>query len=159
MVVLEPDAISRFTVKMGYKGGMTNKELLENVLNDEDHPDLGIDYTHSEYTLDDFKEAFMQPLPLFSMVVPIAFLRDLNGLWLDNFVSEELGIVDAKSIDLPVSFIYSDSYGEAVKKVRSVFTGLKEDPSMSLAGISTIEMMLSNNVADFIYTETAKMLK
>jgi peptidoglycan/xylan/chitin deacetylase (PgdA/CDA1 family) len=120
MVVLEPEAVSRFTQKMGYKGEMTNKELLENVLNDEDHPDLGIDYSHSEYTLDDFKEAFMQPVPLFSMVVPIAFLRDLNDLWLNNFMSAELGIVDAKNVELPVSYIYSDSYGDAVKKVRSV---------------------------------------
>jgi len=159
MVVLEPEAVSRFTQKMGYKGEMTNKELLENVLNDEDHPDLGIDYSHSEYTLDDFKEAFMQPVPLFSMVVPIAFLRDLNDLWLNNFMSAELGIVDAKNVELPVSYIYSDSYGDAVKKVRSVFTGLKEGPAMALEGISTIELMLSNNVSDFISTETGKMLK
>jgi peptidoglycan/xylan/chitin deacetylase (PgdA/CDA1 family) len=159
MVVLEPDAISKFTGKMGYKGNMTNKDLLESVLNDEDHPDLGIDYGHSEYTLDDFKEAFMQPVPLFSMVVPIAYLRDLNDIWLNDFVSEELGVVDAKSVTLPVSYIYSGSYANAVKKSREVFPGLKEGPELPLQDISTIEIMLSNNVSDFISTEAAKMLK
>jgi peptidoglycan/xylan/chitin deacetylase (PgdA/CDA1 family) len=159
MVVIKPDDVSRFTQKMGYKGTMTNKDLLEAVLNDEDHPDLGIDYSHEEYTLEDFKQAFMQPIPLFSMVVPITYLRDLNQLWLDNFVSEELGTVDARSVALPVSYIYSDSYADAVKKVKSVFTGLKEQSELQLEGISTIEIMLSNNVASFITDESAKMLK
>jgi peptidoglycan/xylan/chitin deacetylase (PgdA/CDA1 family) len=158
MVVLKPDAVSVFTQKMGYKGTMTNKELLETVLDDEDHPDLGIDYDHQEYTLNDFKEAFMQPVPLFSMIVPIAYLRDLNSLWLNGFVSEELGIVDAKSVTMPVSYIYSDSYTDAVNKAKSVFSGLKEQSEMPIENISTIEIMLSNNVAAYIAAQTSKML-
>lgn len=159
MVLIKPDAGSVFTKKMGYEGSMTNKELLENVLNDEDHPDLGIDYNHKEYTLGDFKKAFMQPLPLFSMVVPVAFLRDLNGLWLNDFVSEELGIVDAKSAVFPVSYIYSDSYEDSVKMDKSTFKGLREVSELPLGGISTIEIMLSDNAASFIANEADKMLK
>jgi peptidoglycan/xylan/chitin deacetylase (PgdA/CDA1 family) len=159
MVLIKPDAVSVFTKRMGYKGAMTNKELLENVLNDDDHPDLGIDYNHSEYTLDDFKKAFMQPVPLFSMVVPVAYLRDLNDLWLNDFVSDELGVVDAKSVSLPVSYIYSDSYADSVKKEKETFKGLKEVSELPLDGISTIEIMLSDNAAAFISGEAEKMLK
>jgi peptidoglycan/xylan/chitin deacetylase (PgdA/CDA1 family) len=158
MVVIKPDDVSRFTAKMGYKGTMTNKELLAQVLNDEDHPDLGIDYAHAEYTLEDFKQAFMQPVPLLSMVVPIAYLRDLNDLWLNDFESAELGVLEAKSVAVPVSYIYSDSYTDAVKKARSTFTSMRVDSELPLEGISTIEMMLSNNVASFITAETEKML-
>ncbi|GEM_PF-1390164 len=157
MVVLKPDDISIFTKKMGYDGSMTNKQLLARVLNDEDHPDLGIDYKHSEYTLEDFRQAFMQPLPLFSMVVPIAFLRDINELWYNDFVSEELGAVDAKSVSIPISFIYSGSYAQAVAKVKDTFPSMKVLSELPLDGISTVEMMLSNNVADFVTDETQKI--
>jgi peptidoglycan/xylan/chitin deacetylase (PgdA/CDA1 family) len=159
MVVLKPDGVSRFTKKMGFDGTMTNKELLARVLNDADHPDLGINYRSKEYTLDDFRQAFMQPVPLFSMVQPIAYLRDLNSLWLNDFVSEELGVLEAKSLNFPVSYIYSDSYSDAVKKARATFTCLQPVSELPLDGISTIEMMLSDNVAGFVTTTAQAMMK
>jgi peptidoglycan/xylan/chitin deacetylase (PgdA/CDA1 family) len=159
MVVLKPDAESRFTKKMGYDGVMTNKELLTRVLNDRNHPDLDLSYSNSEYTFGDFRQAFMQPLPLFSMVVPIAFLRDLNDLWSNDFISEELGAVDAKSVAIPVSFIYSDSYAGAVAKVKETFPAMKVVSEMPLHNISTIEMMLSNNTSDFVSSESQKFFE
>jgi hypothetical protein len=159
MVVLKPDEESIFTNKMGYEGKMTNKELLARVLNDEDHPDLGIDYKRSEYNLADFRQAFMEPIPLFSMVEPVAFLRDLNELWYNEFISEELGAVDARSVAIPVSYIYSRSYSGAVAMAKETFPSMKADSEMPLDGISTIEMMLSNNVADFISSEAQKLFE
>jgi hypothetical protein len=50
-------------------------------------------------------------------------------------------------------------FADKIEKQFRVFTGLKEGPAMALEGISTIELMLSNNVSDFISTETGKMLK
>lgn len=47
----------------------------------------------------------------------------------------------------------------AIKKARSTFTGLKDQAELPLEDISTIEIMLSNNVTDFISGEAAKMLK
>jgi peptidoglycan/xylan/chitin deacetylase (PgdA/CDA1 family) len=156
MVVIKPDATSIFTKKMGYTGEMTNKELLTRVLNDRNHPDLGLSYSSEQYTFDDFRQAFMQPIPLFSMVVPIAFLRDLNELWYNDFVSEALGAVDAKSVSIPVSFIYSNSYAGAVAKAKDTFSDMKIQSEMPLHNISTIEIMLSNNVSDFVSAEAQK---
>ena len=93
------------------------------------------------------------------MVVPIAFLRDLNDLWSNDFISEELGAVDAKSVAIPVSFIYSDSYAGAVAKVKETFPAMKVVSEMPLHNISTIEMMLSNNTSDFVSSESQKFFE
>jgi peptidoglycan/xylan/chitin deacetylase (PgdA/CDA1 family) len=159
MEVLKPDESSIFTRKMGYSGSMTNKELLEKTLNDADHPDLGIDYNHGEYTLEDFNQAFKQPLPLFSMVVPVALRRDLSSLWLNDFTAGYLGIKGTGDVTLPVSFIYSDYYEDSVKYIKGVFPCIQNGNDFAMGGISTIEMMLSNNVAVFITGELLKMLK
>lgn len=67
--------------------------------------------------------------------------------------------MDSKSVSVPVTFIYSDSYEKAEKYVASNFPELNVRQGLVLDGISTVEMLLSNNVTDFMATEASLLVK
>jgi len=156
LMVLKPEAPSPFSEKLGY-GKLSNKDTLKKVFDDEDHPDLGIDYQSKLYTLDDFRKAFMIPLPLFSMIEPMALVRDINYLWYEGFTSDDLGIKSPEKLAFPVSYYYTDSYAANVTAIKNLFKGfttLDENPA---GDIATIELLLSNNTWPKIIDEVKNM--
>lgn len=156
LMVLKPDALSPFSEELGY-GKMTNKDVLAKVFDEEDHPDIGIDYQSKLYSLDDFRKAFMIPLPLFSMIEPMALVRDINYLWYEGFNSDEFGVKDADKLSLPVAYFYTDSYESNIAAVKNIFKGFETQGENSCGDITTIELMLSNDTAANIVAEAGRM--
>jgi peptidoglycan/xylan/chitin deacetylase (PgdA/CDA1 family) len=154
MMVLNPDGMSQFGARLGYPY-ITNKDLLAKVLNSANHPEWAIDYNSPHYTLDNFREAFMQPVPLFSMVLPVPFLRDIYGLWYNG----DFSAAKTQGIDYPAAFLYTSRYEANIKAVRNAFPGLKVAAETEFDGLSTIELMLSDNASINIAGLAVGMLK
>jgi hypothetical protein len=144
LMVLDPEAISPFSKKLGL-GKVSNKDALAMTLDSVDHPELGIKYEDEGYTMEDFKLAFMQPVPVFSMVLPVAFLKDINMMWVNAFVDPSLGLKGASLIKCKAAFFYTDAYEKGVKATKNMFTGLRVVAERSYNDESTIELMLSKD--------------
>lgn len=149
IMILKPDSPSPFAQLLGY-GSLSNRDLLNRVLEDEDHPSLSINFKSKEYSMDDFKAAFIQPVPLFNMVVPTALLRDINSLWSTVFRNEDYGIIDHEKINLPVVYLFSSGYSDNIARTKETFKSMKTLCEHNFGDMSTIEIMLSERAIDLI---------
>jgi peptidoglycan/xylan/chitin deacetylase (PgdA/CDA1 family) len=156
LMVLNPDLPSPFAVKLGYPAGMTNKQLLVEELDKEDHPDLGLDYASAHYTVEDFKAAFMRPVPLFSMVVPLRWLRDIHELWATDF--QQAAIRKSQWV-LPVLTLVSADYEPNLDRIQKTFPKLRLERHKVFTDLSTIELLLSDAAADSVTAAVGNYLE
>lgn len=144
LIVLKPNAPSPFAKTMGFPG-YTNKALIASFLDSAKHPELGFDMESFDGLLDEYKEACMQPMPLLSMVVPVAFMRDLNQLWYEDFYSKELGVEHVKEVNLPAAFFYSKVFGGNESAIKSAMSALKITDEYTWDEQSTVEILLNDD--------------
>ena len=107
MMILKPDFISPFGSELGYKN-ITNKKLFLKVLDNLNHPDMSINLDNKSFSMASFKEAFMRPMPLFSMLEPIKLIRDINFLRFNGFKDSSLGINSPEAVTVPIAVFYND---------------------------------------------------
>jgi len=157
LMVLKANESSPFASELGYKN-VTNEEILMKEMDREDHPDFSIGYGNNEYTIAEFKEAFMKPLPLFSMVIPNKLLRDINNLWYNDFHLTEYGINKDK-LTYPVVYLYSPYYIKNVDRITNSLTGLKNIGKYLYKDASTVEIMLSDTTSSIFLSRAISMFK
>jgi hypothetical protein len=146
LMVIKPDALSPFAKTLGFPGA-TNESLLASFINAGDRFELGFDLKKTRSLLKDFRDACTQPSPLFSMVVPVAYMLDLNRLWYNDFYSKELGVEHAREINIPAAFFFSKAYAKNEAEVKTVMSSLSVSGEYKWDDESTVEILLDG---DFI---------
>jgi hypothetical protein len=142
MMILKPDAVSPFGRELGYRN-VTNKKLFLKVLDNLNHPDMSINMDSKEFSMDSFKEAFMRPMPLFSMLEPIKLIRDINFLKYSGFKDEGLGIKGPDEVSVPTVLFFNDDYAANAGSARETFKNVTFTVMPAMDSQSTIEMLLS----------------
>jgi peptidoglycan/xylan/chitin deacetylase (PgdA/CDA1 family) len=158
MMILKPDEASPFAKKMAMPG-LTNKELLAAYLDDQHHPEIGFNKTMPDGLMDDFTGASMQPMPLFGMVVPVAYLRDINLVWYNDYYSKELKITHAAELKTNIYIFYSDHYAENEKAIKTAFDLITIKGEYHYDGKSTVEMLLDNGLINRAVDEAGNLEK
>jgi peptidoglycan/xylan/chitin deacetylase (PgdA/CDA1 family) len=158
LMVLKPDSESPFCAELGYRKKMSNKNVLKKVIDDASDPETMISYSGPGYTLEDYKQAFMSPLPVFSVLVPLTWIRDLNVLWQNGFVMNQYGITDKAKVNVPVMFYYSKYYKESPGRLERTFPGLQVRARYSYPELSTLEMLLSTATGDRLISDIRDLL-
>jgi peptidoglycan/xylan/chitin deacetylase (PgdA/CDA1 family) len=153
IAVLDPDGQSKYSERLGYSPA-TNMALLPQVFHAAGWADTGIDNMGVPYTADDFKNAFMQPLPLFTLAVPVKLLQDLNTLWYGGDFSEGR----PHAVKCRASYIYSKYYADNVKSIKKTFPEIQVTGEALFPDMSTIELMLSKDSAAAVTTAAAAMM-
>ena len=143
MMILKPDAISPFGLELGYRN-VTNKKLFLKVLDNLNHPDMSINMDSKEFSMDSFKEAFMRPMPLFSMLEPIKLIRDINFLKYTGFKDETLGLKGPEGMNVPVVMFYNEDYAANAKAAQETFKNVSFTVMPAVDSQSTIEILLSD---------------
>lgn len=158
LAILKPDQSSPYSLNMGY-GFRSNFDLLRTVIRDQSDPDLSLDGLDEHYTMKEFHQTFFRPLPVFSMVVPMALERDINELWERNFDWKEKKITGRDSLKMPVYFVYSSGHRSTVTRLTNTFAGMPLAGSRYYGSLSTVEMLLSSPVADLAMERLTGWLK
>jgi|ERR1035437_7604779 peptidoglycan/xylan/chitin deacetylase (PgdA/CDA1 family) len=147
MMILKPDSISPFGAELGYRN-ITNKKILLKALDNLNHPDMSINLDNREFSMESFKEAFMRPMPLFSMLEPIKLIRDINFLKYSDFRDESLGIKGPDGVAVPVVVFYNDDYSPNVRAMQDTFKNVSFTVKPIMSGQSTIEILLSDKFSN-----------
>ncbi|NTV51580.1 MAG: polysaccharide deacetylase family protein [Candidatus Firestonebacteria bacterium] len=145
LMIVKPDAQSPFAKRLGYVDTFTNRQVFHEELDRLDHPELSIDETDEEYSLETFKGAFMQPLPVFSMVVPIRVMLDYHDLWARNFTDLAGSTLTPSNLDLPVAVWASGFYRRNPDRILRMFPKLRLQAKYYRDEDSTVEILLSDS--------------
>jgi peptidoglycan/xylan/chitin deacetylase (PgdA/CDA1 family) len=156
LMVINPDGPSPFAKPFGYPGD-TNKMLLAKFLESEHQPELGFNLKKIDSLIKDFREACMQPAPLLSMVVPVAYMLDLNKLWYNDFYMKELGVEHAHDVKLPASFFYSKPYAKNEAAVKAAMSSLVIGGEYPWDDESTVEILLDEGFIEKALAEAVTM--
>ncbi len=158
LAVLKPASISPYAKTLGYPV-MSNFETFKKAVDEENDPDLSLDSLNTHYTIKEFMDASMKPLPIFSMLEPLCLLKDFQSLWYNQFSWKEMGINSPAHLRFPVTFINSEQYAPCIERIQETFPHLKKGNTYYFEGVSTIEMLLSTSIADLITNETIGMME
>ena len=143
MMILKPDGSSPFSKDLGYED-ISNKEVLQRYLKEKDLPLLSFSYKSSEYSMNDIRDIYMQPVPLFNMAVPVVLMRDINQYWAeaaDKVKKEKKKI----SVDFPLTILYSESFAKNAETIIKYFEPESGIEKIKLDSISTIEIIMSKS--------------
>jgi hypothetical protein len=157
LAILKPGAPSPFQGTQGTKT-ISNYDMLLSLFNDPRNLDTKLDHHEEHYSFEDFKDTFMQPVPVFPMVVPNAFLIDLNRIWRDGFSSQQMHISKPAHITYPAVFIYSGNHFRSVERIRQTFKGLTLVGSFHVRNLSTLELMMSGITSGLVRKAAQKFL-
>ncbi|MFC1591182.1 polysaccharide deacetylase family protein [Thermodesulfobacteriota bacterium] len=156
LAVLKPKSPSPLAALFGYKA-VSNEDLLKTESLIAEDPAFSIDCLGREYSEEDFRNAFMQPLPLFNMAVPTALQRDLHALWAEGFRLETCGVRDAEGLEVPFVFLFSVLHKDNIKRIQTVFPKSKIIGNYYLSDLSTVEIMLSKKTPGILRGEVEKL--
>ena len=145
LAVLLPESKSPYKTILGWTN-QSNYDLFINVINKADHADFSLMHKENHFSMQEFHYAFMQPLPVFSILVPFSLSRDINQLWLNDFNFLNYGIIHKDDIDYPLSTFYSANYQDSTKRIYSTFPKLQIKHDYFMDNLSTIELLLSDQV-------------
>ncbi|MFH1283333.1 MAG: polysaccharide deacetylase family protein [bacterium] len=141
LAILRPNDASPFAHK--YKSdNITNEMLLERVFEQQDYPVLAIRRNVSEYSSQDFRDAFFQKLPLFSMIVPTVLRRDICKGFTRRYQVAVKG-ADSK-LGLTADLLCSKTFNPNGIRIQTVLLDKKICNIHNLQNLSTIEILLSN---------------
>jgi hypothetical protein len=157
LMIVKPDAPSPFARRLGY-GALTNRQVFREELDRLDHPDLSVDETSTEYTLAEFTNVFMQPLPVFSMVVPLKVMRDLNALWTTGFTRAPGMVLHPDQVKMPVIMWDTREYRNNPERILRTFAQVEVCNVHPLADDSTVEALISDSVIAQMVEELGRML-
>jgi peptidoglycan/xylan/chitin deacetylase (PgdA/CDA1 family) len=159
LMIVKPDAPSPFAAKLGYVTTFTNRQVFHEELDRLDHPELSIDETGGEYSLETFTNAFMQPLPVFSMVVPVRVMRDYHDLWARNFVDLAGTTLTPANLDLPMAVWDSKDYRHNAERILRTFPKLRLQAAYHREDDSTVEILLSDSSISQMVEETGRFFQ
>jgi peptidoglycan/xylan/chitin deacetylase (PgdA/CDA1 family) len=155
LMIVKPNAQSPFAKRLGYVETFTNSQVFHEELDRLDHPELSIDETDDEYSLETFKGAFMQPLPVFSMVVPVRVVRDYHDLWARNFTDLAGTTLTAANLNLPLAVWDSKDYRHNPERILRMFPKLRLQAAYHREDDSTVEILLSDSTIREMLKETS----
>lgn len=158
MMILKPDSLSPFGSQLGFKN-ISNRKIFLKVLDNLNHPDMSINMDNRGFSMESFKEAFMRPMPLFSMLEPIKLIRDINFLRYSDFKDESLGIKSPDDVAVPAVVFYNDDYAVNVKAAQETFKNILFKVKPALDGQSTIEILLSDKFSNEAETEALNFMQ
>jgi peptidoglycan/xylan/chitin deacetylase (PgdA/CDA1 family) len=159
LMIVKPDAPSPFAAKLGYVPTFTNRQVFHEELDRLDHPELSIDETNDEYSLETFTGAFLQPLPVFSMVVPIRVMRDYHDLWARGFTDLAGTTLTPANLSLPVAIWDSQPYRRNPDLILRMFPNLRLQALYPQDDDSTVEVLLSASTIRQMLAETEKFFQ
>jgi hypothetical protein len=145
LMIVKPEGISPFASKLGYAAGCTNRQVFHEALSRLDHPELSIDETNGAYDVESFKGAFMQPLPVFSMVVPLKVRRDFYDFWARHGSVPAGTTPAACAWRAPLAVWDAKRYRHNPGRILRAFPGLRLQAEYKLEEESTVEILLSTS--------------
>jgi hypothetical protein len=86
----------------------------------------------------------MQPLPVFSMVVPLKWMVDLNDLWARQFELPARGLTHRMELTSRVCCFFSDPFADNVRQIRATFPKISAEDRPIPGNLSTVELLLSD---------------
>lgn len=156
LMIVKPGGSSPFAGKFGLPSRTDNRTVFLKALDQADHPDLAFDPGSSEYGADDFKNAFLNPLPVFSMVVPMKWERDLYAWWINGFVPPGQTAGHA-ALNLKIIAWCSEAYDSNLGRLSKTFPNLQWVEQYKGMELSTIELMLSRKFREQLSVALEKL--
>lgn len=157
LMIVKPDAPSPFARRLGY-GALSNRQVFREELDRLDHPELSVDEHSGEYTLAEFTEVFMRPLPTFSLVVPLRIMRDFHALWATGFSAADGVTAHPQTVSLPMILWASDAYRENPERIFQTFPNVDVCNVHRLGQDSTVEALLSDTVVSQVQEEYDRLI-
>ncbi len=158
LMLLNPDGVSPVAKKLGYNN-ITNKQLFFKIAVSENFPSIPEDCSNKEYSFKDFKNVFIQPLPVMDIVVPVKLFRDINNLWSTGFCSQEYGIINSTAVSCPTTVFCSKDYENNVDRIKSTFVKLPVVNQHNIQNMNTVEIMLSPSTVNKIVDEIVNLVQ